>query len=119
MADDDSSGSGWSSSTGAGDGRDASKSSGIGNAIRNAAGGLAGGLMGYGRDQQAKAADTRITPVQYHRGGKVRKTGPAILKRGERVIPASKRKAVERSMKREGVSLTNKKRGKGRRSAGR
>lgn len=37
---------------------------------------------------------------------------PIIAHEGERVIPASKRKKVEKLMKREGMSLTNKKRGK-------
>jgi len=46
-----------------------------------------------------------IQPVKYHRGGKVRKTGPAVLKRGERVIPAGKRKKVERLMKRNKMKM--------------
>ena len=75
--------------------------------------------MSYGRSQQRQAASDRVTPVQYRKGGKVRKTGPAIVHRGERVVPADKRKKVERSMKREGMSLTNKKRKKGRSSSGR
>lgn len=60
-------------------------------------------LSASGDDMMSRAAsdaDSRIGPVQYKRGGKVRKTGPAILHRGERVIPAGKRKKVERMMKR-------------------
>ena len=59
----------------------------------------------------------RVEPVEYHRGGKVRKTGPAILKRGERVIPADKRKKVERLMKKSKVRMKDKR--KSGRSSGR
>lgn len=55
------------------------------------------------RDEAARS----VGPVQYHRGGRVRKTGPAILKKNERVIPASKRKKVERMMKRKKMRMTN------------
>ena len=71
---------------------------------------------------RASSIAQSIRPVQYHRGGKVRKTGPAILKRNERVIPASKRKKAEKVLRRAGMRLTNKKRGKkrsGRKSSGR
>jgi hypothetical protein len=50
-------------------------------------------------DSRDEAA-SKIGPVQYRKGGKVRKTGPAILHKNERVIPAGKRKKVERMMKR-------------------
>ena len=43
---------------------------------------------------------SRIGSVQYRKGGKVRKTGPAVLHKNERVIPAGKRKKVEKLMKR-------------------
>ena len=39
-----------------------------------------------------------------------------VAHENERVIPADKRKKVERLMKRDGMSLTNKKRGKGRKT---
>ena len=42
-----------------------------------------------------------------------------VAHEGERVIPASKREKVERLMKRNGMSLTNKKRGNKARSSGR
>ena len=46
---------------------------------------------------------SRIGSVQYKRGGKVRHTGLAKLHKGERVIPAGKRKKVERMMRKEGM----------------
>lgn len=64
-------------------------------------------LSDSGRSEMASAASERITPVQYKRGGKVRKTGPAIVHRGERVIPRSKVKKVDRMMKRKGMRKTN------------
>ncbi len=48
-------------------------------------------------------------------GGKIRKTGPANLHAGERVIPRSKVKKVERLMKNSKVRMTNKRK----RSSGR
>ena len=41
---------------------------------------------------------------------------PIIAHENERVIPANKRPKVERLMKRAGMTLTNRKRGKGRKS---
>ena len=78
--------------------------------------------MGKDESDRASAIGENIRPVQYHKGGKVRKTGPAVLKRGERVIPAGKRKKAEKVLRRAGMSLTSKKRGKkrdGRKSSGR
>jgi len=74
-------------------------------------------LRSYGQDESDRASSISqsIRPVAYARGGKVRKTGPAIVHRGERVIPAGKRKKAERVMKRAGMRLTN----KGRKSRGR
>lgn len=66
-------------------------------------------------DSSRDEAASSVRPVQYKRGGKVRNTGVALLHRKERVIPASKRKKVERLMKREGMSLTNRRRSSGRR----
>lgn len=43
------------------------------------------------------------------------KAVPIIAHEGERVIPASKRKKVERLMRREGMNLTNRKGKRGRR----
>lgn len=53
------------------------------------------------RDEAASS----IRPVQYKRGGKVRKTGRAIVHKGERVIPRGKVKRVERMMKRSGMRM--------------
>lgn len=111
MADDDDY-SGWASSNST-TGPDSPKSDRT-KKLKSAASSAGGGLIGYGREQMEKASDTRITPVAYRQGGKVRKTGPAIVHRNERVIPASKRKKAERLMKRGGMSLTNKTRMKGR-----
>ena len=68
---------------------------------------LAGGLSKLSRDQKDRSseASSRIGPVQYKRGGKVRKTGVARLHKNERVIPAGKRKKVERLMKRAGMRM--------------
>ncbi len=44
-------------------------------------------------------------------GGKIRKTGPANLHAGERVIPRSKVKKVERLMRKSKMRMTNKRRG--------
>jgi hypothetical protein len=41
------------------------------------------------------------------RGGKVRKTAETKVHKGERVIPASKVKRVDRMMKRKGMRKTN------------
>ena len=70
------------------------------SALRGAAAGSQAGSAALSRDAASDAS--RIGPVTfgYKRGGKVRKTGPAIVHRGERVIPAGKRKKVERLMKR-------------------
>jgi hypothetical protein len=70
--------------------------------------------------QSTGEAASRVGPVQYKRGGKIRKSKvrggavPIIAHENERVIPADKRKKVERLMKRSGMNLTNKKRKKGR-----
>jgi hypothetical protein len=72
-------------------------------------------MMSDSRDDAA----SRIGAVSYRKGGKTRKDGVANLHKNERVIPASKRKKVERLMKRNGMSLTNKKRGNKARSSGR
>lgn len=65
-------------------------------------------LMDSGRDEMD---DSRgITPVQYRKGGKVRKTGIALIHKDERVIPASKRKKVERLMKRAKMRKTDRSR---------
>jgi hypothetical protein len=65
---------------------------------------------------RASSISQNIRPVQYRKGGKVRKTGRAIVHKNERVIPASKRKKAEKVMRKAGMRLTNK---KGRKSSGR
>ena len=59
-------------------------------------------------DSRNEAA-SNVHAVQYRKGGKVRRTGPAIVHRGERVIPRSKVKKVDRMMKRKKMRLTNRK----------
>lgn len=108
---DSDSGSSGSSSSSSGKWSDSRTAKGLGAAGSS--------LMSYGKSQSDKAARMTITPVAYRKGGKVRKTGPAIVHRGERVVPADKRKKVERSMKREGMSLTNRKRKSKGRTGGR
>ena len=68
---------------------------------------ISGGLRSIGdrQSQRSSEASSRIGPVQYKRGGRVRKTGIAKVHRGERVIPAGKRKKVERLMKRAGMRM--------------
>lgn len=111
MADDDDY-SGWASSnsTTGPDSPSSDRSKKLKAGLRSAG----SGLSDYGSSELDRASSTRITPVAYRNGGKVRKTGPAIVHRNERVIPASKRKKAERLMKRGGMSLTNKTRTKGR-----
>ena len=111
MADDDDS-SGWASSTSTTG--PSSSSSDRSKKLKSATREAGQGLQAYGAAEADRASSTRITPVAYRKGGKVRKTGPAILHRNERVIPASKRKKAERLMKRSGMSLTNKTRRRGR-----
>lgn len=67
-------------------------------------------LSDSGREMTDSASSRGITPVAYRKGGKVRKTGIALVHRGERVIPASKRKKVERLMKRAKMRKTNRSR---------
>jgi hypothetical protein len=85
-------------------------------------------LKGYGkgnsirdvnreREEEARdyAESRRNTspPQQFKRGGKVRGNKPVLIiaHENERVIPANKRKKVERLMRRAGMSLTNRKKG--------
>jgi len=75
-------------------------------------------LSASGQQMLSDSRDTaasKIGAVSYRKGGKTRKDGLANLHKNERVIPSSKRKKVEKLMKREGMSLTNKKRGKSKR----
>ena len=96
------------------------KKSGMSDTTKSRLGSLGSGAMSMSQEESERASSIAesIRPVQYHRGGRVRKTGPAILKRNERVIPASKRKKAEKVMRKAGMKLTNKKRGK-KRKAGR
>ena len=77
---------------------------------------------GSSESDRSSEMTASIKPVAYRTGGRVKKTGPAVVHRGERVIPASKRKKAEKVLRKAGMSLTNKKRGKkrgGRQSSGR
>ncbi len=56
-------------------------------------------LSQSGQDEMDRASSDRITPVAYRKGGRVRKTGPAVVHKGERVIPAGKVKRVEKMMR--------------------
>jgi len=76
------------------------KDSKAAGALRGAGAGLSAGSSAL--RSQAEEDDSRIGPVTYgyKRGGKVRKTGAALVHKGERVIPRGKVKRVERLMKR-------------------
>ena len=65
------------------------------------------GLSDAGRSMMSSAADESIRQVQYKRGGKVRKTGSATVHKGERVIPRSKVKRVEKLMRGKKMRMTN------------
>jgi hypothetical protein len=74
---------------------------------------VAGKTIAAGGRSLAEAAGKyaeNVHPVEYRKGGKVRKTGRIKIRADERVIPAKKRKKVERLMKRAGMKLTDKKR---------
>jgi hypothetical protein len=72
-------------------------------------GGLRAGLKAAGSSLSSSGSQmtddaryeeaSRIGPVAYKRGGKVRKTGGAIVHKGERVIPKKKVKRVEKMMR--------------------
>jgi len=97
--------------------KDAGRSDGK-SGIKKSASSAGKAMADYGRIESENAGrmGSNIGNVQYHKGGKVRKTGRAVVKRNERVIPSGKRKKVEKLMKRSGMSLTNKKRGESRKS---
>jgi hypothetical protein len=95
-------------------------SQGKSSRAKDTASAVGSSLSSAGQSESDRAASdwSSIKPVAYKRGGKVRKTGHAIVHKNERVIPASKRKKAEKVMRKAGMSLTNKKRGK-KRKAGR
>jgi len=76
-----------------------SRSSSGGGGWKSAARAAGKSLSDSGSKEMDRASRMGISPVSYKRGGKVRKTGPANLHRGERVIPRGKVKKVERMMK--------------------
>ena len=90
-------------------GRDSSSTSSSSKSSKTKARGsaLAGGLSNLSsrENDAADRAASKIGPVTYHRGGKVRKGGTARLLKGERVISRGKRKKVDRLMKREGMRM--------------
>jgi hypothetical protein len=61
-------------------------------------------------DARSEAA-SRVGPVSYRRGGKVRKTGMAKLHRGERVVPRGKVKRVEKMMRKGKMRMKASRRG--------
>lgn len=61
-------------------------------------------------EDKARSLRNVTPPQQFKRGGKVRKTGRAILHAGERVIPAGKVRRVERLMKRAKMRKTDRSR---------
>ena len=64
-------------------------------------------LSQSGKDESDRAASDRVSPTAYgfKRGGKVRKTGPAVVHRGERVIPRGKVKRVEKLMRKNKIRM--------------
>lgn len=56
-------------------------------------------LSSSGSEMMSEARSEGIRPVQYRNGGRVRKTGPAVVHKGERVIPRSKVKRVDKMMR--------------------
>ena len=77
-------------------------------------------MMEGGQRELESASRQTISPVKYHRGGKVRKTENARVKKGERVIPKSRVKQVERLMKKSRIPMTaRKKKGRGSERGGR
>ena len=70
------------------------------------------GLQEAGRDlMDSKRSGGGVDYNSYKRGGKVRKTGPANLHKGERVIPRSKVKRVEKMMRKTKMRMKASKRG--------
>lgn len=80
------------------------KKSRTAGALRSAGNSLSASGQQMISDSRDDAA-AHVGPVQYRKGGKVRKTGPAIVHRGERVIPKSKVKRVEKMMKRKKMRM--------------
>ena len=60
-------------------------------------------------DARSEAA-SRIGPVSYRKGGKVRKTGMARLHKGERVVPRGKVKRVEKMMRKSKMRMKSSRR---------
>jgi hypothetical protein len=72
---------------------------------QNALSAAGSSLSQSGQDMMDRASSDRITPVSYKRGGKTRKTGLANLHKGERVIPKSKVKRVEKMMRKKKMRM--------------
>ena len=69
-------------------------------------------MQSWGQDEMRSVADSRISPVSYHRGGKVRKGGKARLLKGERIIPKGKTKRVEKMMRKAKMRMKSRKGGR-------
>ena len=93
---------------------DSGSSESTGDKLRSGVKSAGRSLMESGQRELSSASSRGITPVKYHRGGKVRKTEDARVKKGERVIPKSRAKQVERLMKKNRIPMTARKK-KGRR----
>lgn len=96
-----------------------SRSKGSGSKVKAALRGTGKALSSAGDQMLSDSrydSASKVGPVQYRKGGKIGKSKsrskavPIIAHEDERVIPKSKRKKVERLMKRSGMNLTNRKR---------
>lgn len=72
---------------------------GIGSAIGRKIGGKTGGEIGGGLGKLFGTAGGALLP--FEKGGKVKKTGPAYLHKGEIVIPAKHAGKVPASLKKQ------------------
>jgi hypothetical protein len=99
-----------SSSTSSGDPSSPWKGSKRQKGVESAGRSLSSAGQSMMSDSRSEAA-SNIHAVSYKRGGKVRKTGGANLHKGERVIPKSKVKRVEKMMRKSGMRMKASKRG--------
>lgn len=78
---------------------------GLGEAVGHSFGGKVGGKIGGGVGKILGSAAGALLP--FKKGGKVKKTGPALLHKGELVVPAKHvakvPKSVKQAMKRDGA----------------
>jgi hypothetical protein len=104
-------------------GGSSSGSGGMGGRLKKASSSAGKAMQDWANIESSNAGkiSDSIQPVRYKKGGRVGKSKrknravPIIAHENERVIPADKRKKVERLMKRAGMTLTDKKRKKDKR----